>query len=78
LQAMGDALEKALGHQPSGSLLKIEIKKGEVPEPPAALQEPNDMTIVQPPCHPWEPVKVLETRGDTLYCLLCGERYALE
>jgi hypothetical protein len=30
------------------------------PEPPAALHEPNDMIIVAPPCHSWEPVKVLE------------------
>lgn len=77
-RAMGDALESIVGHQGSDSFVKIELKRGDVPEPPAALHEPNDMSIVQSPCHPWEPVKVLETWSDALYCLLCGERYAVE
>jgi hypothetical protein len=45
--------------------------------PPAPLHEPNDMVIIEPPCHPWEPVKVGEHRADSgpLYCLFCGETY---
>ena len=77
-RAMGDALERVVGQQRSDSFIKIEIQRGDIPEPPAALHEPNDMSIVQSPCHTWEPVKVLETWGDALYCLLCGERYAVE
>lgn len=45
---------------------------------PAALHEPNDMIIIEPPCHPWEPVKVPKecADGGPLYCLMCGEIYS--
>jgi endogenous inhibitor of DNA gyrase (YacG/DUF329 family) len=45
---------------------------------PSALFESNDMIIVEPPCHPWEPVKVPEERADAgpLFCLICGESYS--
>lgn len=45
---------------------------------PTALHEPNDMIIVEPPCHPWEPVKVPEERADSapLHCLVCGQSYS--
>jgi hypothetical protein len=46
------------------------------PEPPAALHEPNDMIIVAPPCHLWEPVKVPEGATARVYCLICGEPFA--
>jgi hypothetical protein len=44
---------------------------------PTPLHELNDMIIIEPPCHPWEPVKVSEERADggPLYCLVCGETY---
>lgn len=77
-RAMGDALEDAIGHQRSDSFIRMDVKRGDVPEPPAALSESNDMTIVQSPCHPWEPVKVEETWTEPLHCLLCGDKYAVE
>lgn len=45
---------------------------------PTALHEPEDMLIVEPPCHPWEPVKVPQERAGSgpLYCLVCGETYS--
>ncbi|MGD9621225.1 MAG: hypothetical protein AB7G47_21330 [Mycolicibacterium sp.] len=45
---------------------------------PTALHEPNDMIIIEPPCHPWEPVKVPEERADSgpMFCLVCGESYS--
>jgi hypothetical protein len=46
------------------------------PEPPAALQEPNDMVIITPPCHPWEPIKVPEETAQQLHCLICGTVFA--
>lgn len=44
---------------------------------PTPLVEPDDMLIVEPPCHPWEPVKVPQERADSgpLHCLVCGESY---
>lgn len=77
-RATGDALEDALGHQRSDSFIRMDVKRGDVPEPPAALSESNDMAIVQSPCHPWEPVKVEETWTEPLHCLLCGDKYAVE
>jgi hypothetical protein len=41
----------------------------DTPEP---LVEPDDMVIVEPPCHPNEPVKVPEERDGHLHCLVCG------
>ena len=43
---------------------------------PAALHEPNDMAIVAPPCHPWEPVKVPEEATARMFCLICGAAFA--
>jgi endogenous inhibitor of DNA gyrase (YacG/DUF329 family) len=45
---------------------------------PTPLHEPNDMLIIEPPCHPWEPVKVAQERADSgpLFCLVCGEGYS--
>jgi hypothetical protein len=46
---------------------------------PTPLVEPDDMLMVEPPCHPWEPVKVPQDRADSgpLYCILCGETYSV-
>ena len=47
-------------------------------EPPLPLHEPNDMQLVQSPCHPWEPMKVADDWSGALHCLVCGERFAVE
>lgn len=38
--------------------------------------EPDDMVIVEPPCHPNEPIKVPEEVTSSVHCLICGERFA--
>lgn len=43
---------------------------------PDALVEPDDMAIVEPPCHPNEPLKVPEASTECLFCLVCGARFA--
>lgn len=55
--------------------LTYERGKVNEPEPPTALYEPDDMTIVAPPCHPWEPVKVPEVAA-RVHCLVCGKPFA--
>jgi hypothetical protein len=45
--------------------------------PPEPLIEPNDMTIVEPPCHPNEPIKVPEESLTRLHCLICAEPFAV-
>jgi hypothetical protein len=46
------------------------------PELPRAMHELNDMIILAPPCHPWEPVKVPEEATARVHCLICGEPFA--
>jgi ribosomal protein S27AE len=48
-----------------------------VPEAPEELVEPDDMTIVASPCHGWEPVKVPDDAATPLYCLICGQAFAV-
>lgn len=43
---------------------------------PAPLTEPDDMVIVEPPCHPNEPVKVPDTATERVHCLVCGNPFA--
>lgn len=46
---------------------------GATPDP---LIEPNDMVIVEPPCHPNEPLKVPEDATHRVHCLVCGMLFA--
>jgi hypothetical protein len=73
LREVSDELEKAFR-----GVKGLTYKRGEPdePEPPAALHEPDDMIILVPPCHPWEPVKVPEEAAARVYCLICGEPFA--
>ena len=43
---------------------------------PDALAEPDDMVIVEPPCHPNEPIKVSEEDAARVYCRVCGTTFS--
>lgn len=43
---------------------------------PEPLIEPDDMVIVEPPCHPNEPIKVPEAVLARICCLICGAPFA--
>jgi hypothetical protein len=43
---------------------------------PEPLVEPDDMVIVEPPCHQNEPLKVPEEATSRIYCLICGSAFA--
>lgn len=45
--------------------------------PPPPLFEPDDMIAVEPPCHPAEPIKVIEDWDGELHCLICGDPFVL-
>lgn len=47
------------------------------PDVPATMTEPNDMNIVVSPCHSYEPIKVPDDHGEPIYCLVCGEPFAV-
>lgn len=70
-EALSDAFRgvKGLTFTPNPNL-SLEIP---TPEP---LSELNDMAIVEPPCHPNEPIKVPEEALARLHCLVCGEPFA--
>lgn len=55
------------------------VSKLGVYEEPDKLDPPtetDDMTLVVFPCHPSEPLKVLEDWRTPVYCLICGKRSA--
>ena len=54
--------------------LDFEIDSVGTPDP---LVELDDMTMIAPPCHVWEPIKVPEDSRAPYYCLLCGEAFAV-
>lgn len=74
LREASDQIEKALR-----GVKGLTYKRGQLdePEPPPALHEPDDMIIVAPPCHSWEPVKIPEEAAAQVHCLICGEKFAV-
>lgn len=44
---------------------------------PAVMVEPNDMDIVQSPCHPREPIKIPHGYNEPINCLVCGATFAV-
>lgn len=55
----------------SSSMFRIEVKTDPIPDPPE-LTEDDDMRRVEFPCHPTEPLKVLDDWRGTVHCLICG------
>lgn len=72
IREISDALEKALSGVKG---MTYKRNSSDEPEPPPALQEPNDMLIIAPPCHPWEPVKLPEGAINSVHCLICGSMF---
>lgn len=45
---------------------------------PDPITEQDDMVIVEPPCHPNEPLKVPDSAlGGHLHCLVCGSAFSV-
>lgn len=74
---IGNALKEVSKKRSKKSLVQFKVKQGNRPPTPNALQEPHDMLTVQSPCHPWEPIKIIEGWNAPLHCLICGERFAI-
>jgi hypothetical protein len=66
LDEMGKSIESS-----SSSLLRFEVKRDPDPEPPE-LTDDDDMRRVDFPCHPTEPLKVLDDWTGQVNCLICG------
>jgi endogenous inhibitor of DNA gyrase (YacG/DUF329 family) len=63
-------------NQTGGGFVSMELKLPTA-VPPSPLFEPDDMVAVEPPCHPEEPVKLMEGWEGELYCLICGEGFII-
>ena len=57
-----------------GKSVKFTPANNEVPD---TLVDPDDMIMIEPPCHPFEPLKVSEEWSDPLHCLVCGSRFRI-
>lgn len=75
--AINDMLDDVFKPLRSSKSFKVERTgrfSSDVPTPDP-LFEPNDMVIVEPPCHPNEPVKVPEETIASVFCLICGMEF---
>lgn len=62
-----------------GGLIRMSVSREvDSTPPPPPLSEPNDMVAVASPCHPFEPIKVLDGWEGSLHCLVCGSPFALD
>ena len=50
-----------------------ELGANEAPDELDPLTETDDMTLVSFPCHPSEPLKVLDDWRMLVRCLICGQ-----
>lgn len=76
-QEVGDMFKSLERKTRSNRYVQFKAGRSAVPDPAEPLVEPDDMTIVASPCHPWEPVKVPEDHAGTVYCLVCGAEFSL-
>jgi hypothetical protein len=67
---MLDKFGRDLQRSTSG-MFKVNTSRDRSPEPPE-LSEPDDMRRVDFPCHPSEPLKVLDDWAGPVHCLICG------
>lgn len=55
----------------SSGIFNVTASHEPSPQPPK-LSEPDDMRRVDFPCHPTEPIKVLDDWTGPVHCLICG------
>lgn len=55
----------------SSGMFTVNVNRQRSPDPPE-LSEPDDMRRIDFPCHPDEPLKVLDDWSEPVHCLICG------
>jgi hypothetical protein len=72
-----DDVARSINRQ--GGLIRLSVSNQGVGTnpPPPPLSEPNDMAAVEPPCHPFEPIKIRDDWADVVHCLVCGAPFTL-
>ncbi len=59
----------------STSFLTAEVHADPILQPPPLFVDDAQTVTVTSPCHPYEPVKLLNEWIDPLHCLVCGAPY---
>lgn len=69
---------RLLGDRVDGAFAGMTVEPFRGPDIPSldSLFEPDDMVMVEPPCHPHELVKIPEGRTGRVHCLVCRSTYA--
>lgn len=57
--------------------VKFTADTTDLPDASDPIVEPEDMTMVTSPCHPWEPIKIPEDHVGAVHCLVCGDPFAI-
>lgn len=73
---LNNEMQRMARRHRSGSV-KFSVSSNPIPNSPSPLVEPSDMVALTSPCHPWEPIKILEEWTNPLHCLICGRGFAL-
>lgn len=73
-QLVNDELESIFRRQKGMTYRRA---RGGASYPADPLIEPDDMIIVAPPCHGFEPVKVPVNHLERLHCLVCGSAFSV-
>lgn len=68
------SLEGAARDLNSSGIIGVSVRY-DPPNPPAPLDESDDMTAVASPCHAYEPVKIAKDWQSRIHCLVCGAPY---
>lgn len=68
---------KQLARRHQSGAMNVTVRRGAEPEPPASLVEPADMVAIASPCHPWEPIKIVDNWVGPVSCPVCGARFAI-
>ncbi len=69
-----EQLDDAIRKLNRSGLIQAELRSEHIPES-VPLDEPPDMAVVVPPCHPYEPLKIEEDWEDPVRCIVCGEAF---
>ncbi len=75
-RTINDELQR-LARRHRRGFIKMSVTPIPGPQPPTPLVEPSDMGAVTSPCHPWEPIKILEDWTGPVHCLVCGQPFSL-
>lgn len=71
-QVVKPQLDQLAGAADGSGFLEVEVSMPE-PTTPSTPDEQDDMKRVDFPCHPEEPIKVLDDWDRAVHCLICGE-----